>query len=234
MIDDQDKDSRRVVFDTVEQLIRNTLPPELQTDAARKVLEQLTKLITQDATTGIPNKRAMDDTLEKTLAIAKSYHVEKERRRDAPRKVTFIMIDLDGFKGVNDNLAIGHAGGDAALRYFADFMKKHLRPTDSVARMGGDEFGVLMEADETAAKEIMGRLRKQMAVDPFEYNGVTPPLSFSFGAHEITAQDANIETIKADADSKAYADKAGKHGRLDGFARRVAASRKPGGISPAP
>lgn len=202
------------VFRTVTELTGIAIPPDQQTDEVRKVLEALSRLATTDVKTGIPNARAMDEILTQRLAMAKSHESARERRREAPKTVSFVAIDLDGFKGINDTLR--HEAGDAALKYFADFMKKRLRRADTIARLGGDEFGVLMEADEKTAMQIIDRLRKGLAKEPFEYEGKTPPMSFSFGVHEITAQDEDIAAIKDDADQKAIADKEGKAERLQG------------------
>lgn len=85
-----------------------------------------------DPLTGLHNRMLLEDTLVK--AIEKNHHV------DSP--MTLIALDLDHFKLVNDEL--GHAGGDRVLRGVGDFLKSHVRSTDKVFRIGGEEFLILL------------------------------------------------------------------------------------------
>ncbi len=85
-----------------------------------------------DTVTGLPNRRALDERLEK--------EIQQARRTNAP--FTLVMMDLDGFKAVNDTY--GHALGDQVLRVFFNFMAQGLRATDFLARYGGDELTLLM------------------------------------------------------------------------------------------
>ncbi len=85
-----------------------------------------------DPLTGLYNRMLLQDTLEK--AIQKNHHV------DSP--MTLIALDLDHFKLVNDEL--GHAGGDRVLRSVGNFLKSHIRSTDKVFRIGGEEFLILL------------------------------------------------------------------------------------------
>ncbi len=212
MANEKNTNGKQTVFQTVTQLTGRVLPPEHQTAAVQEMLEALSQLITQDVKTGIPNTRAMDAELQKELDIVKSHQTAGDRRKEKPKPVSYVAIDMDGFKMINDTL--GHEAGDAALKYFANFMRKHLRPADSIARMGGDEFGVLMQASESTARSIVSRLRDALDHEPFEYNGKKPPLSFSFGVHEITPEDIDIAAVKDYADHLAIEDKAGKATRL--------------------
>jgi diguanylate cyclase (GGDEF)-like protein/PAS domain S-box-containing protein len=98
---------------------------------ARKALEeQLTRQAFTDSLTGLSNRALFRNRLEHATA-----------RRDAD--VTVLLIDLDDFKDVNDNL--GHSAGDELLTTIAARMRDHVRPGDTLARLGGDEFAVLIE-----------------------------------------------------------------------------------------
>jgi two-component system chemotaxis response regulator CheY len=98
--------------------------------------------------TGLPNRRWLLERLGREL--------DRQHRNTAPLTVAY--IDLDGFKGVND--LHGHAEGDRCLSLVAEALKLALRPGDVVARMGGDEFVVLLPSTaQAAANLVLGRLR---------------------------------------------------------------------------
>jgi diguanylate cyclase (GGDEF)-like protein len=101
--------------------------------ATRRAAEETLYLATHDALTGLGNRRMFIERLEKACACALDRHV---------RTFALLMLDLDGFKEVNDDH--GHASGDAVLRETANRLSLQMRPGDVVARLGGDEFAVLM------------------------------------------------------------------------------------------
>lgn len=98
----------------------------------KKTEEQLHYDSTHDALTGLPNRRALELELVRAL----------KRARQTGKSMAVGMIDLDGFKGVNDDL--GHDAGDALLKAFGGRMQRRLRRHDFIARLGGDEFVVLL------------------------------------------------------------------------------------------
>jgi diguanylate cyclase (GGDEF)-like protein len=103
-----------------------------------------------DALTGLANRRGFDDALG--AAIAARGDAERGRRSaDAAEPCAVILLDLDGFKVVNDTK--GHAAGDELLRAVADECAGALRPTDTLARIGGDEFAVVAPAAGAAGAE---------------------------------------------------------------------------------
>src|SRR5688572_7909786 len=101
--------------------------------------KQLQELSMTDALTSLRNRRAFDEHLPAALAHAKRYD----------RPLSLAVIDVDHFKSVNDSL--GHDAGDAILRGVADIIASHTRQTDYAARVGGEEFAVLLP--ETALFE---------------------------------------------------------------------------------
>lgn len=97
----------------------------------------------EDPVTGLPNRRAFDEQLERALASA----------RRAPAPLSLLILDVDRFKDVND--LRGHPAGDAALRAVAQALRAATRDADAIARLGGDEFAVLMaDCDDADALRV--------------------------------------------------------------------------------
>ena len=118
----------------------------------REQREVLAELAYVDAMTQLGNRRAFDLHLEREWALTLRDGID-----------SFVVVaDLDGFKALNDSR--GHAAGDLVLRQFADALRTATRSTDILARIGGDEFGVLLiRCDERAAHSFTIRLRNAMA-----------------------------------------------------------------------
>ncbi len=100
----------------------------------KRVEVELLKMAQFDALTGLPNRHNFDARLRSALA----------RREDSGAPLALLFLDLDGLKGINDSL--GHAAGDEVLCAFATRLSTCVRPTDTVARLAGDEFVVILEA----------------------------------------------------------------------------------------
>lgn len=217
------------IFEKVARISGHEIPAAEQTPDVRRVLEALEERTSTNMLTGLPNKKALNELLEKELGRIKgastdgqdanpknraSDYTPHDKRKHPYRESpsTYVAIDLDGFKAVNDTY--GHAAGDAALKFFATTLRNSLRKSDIAIHMSGDEFGAVIRADEEMAQRVMKRMRSALHHSPFTYEGTTIPLSFSMGCHEITAADQDIEAINKDADDKAYEDKKGKPARL--------------------
>ena len=148
---------------------------------------ELERLALHDPLTGLLNRRALATRIDTELARAK--------RTGNP--LAFAMIDVDDFKRINDTR--GHAGGDAALKVFADALRNSTRVTDVPARFAGDEFALVMpETDRAAADAVMNRF----------YSAVRAAgLSCSTGV-AISHAQTDATSLFADADSAAYVAKA--------------------------
>lgn len=110
----------------------------------------------QDDLTGVGNRTALDKALTREIARAE--------RRDDAGALALMVLDLDGFKALNDEH--GHLAGDASLRRFARVLQKHLRDSDQLFRYGGDEFVIILpDADEISARDIARRLEERIAED---------------------------------------------------------------------
>jgi diguanylate cyclase (GGDEF)-like protein/PAS domain S-box-containing protein len=182
---DGDETSRLVVF--IEDITE------------RKELEaQLVHRSLHDPLTGLPNRILFTDRLRHAL--------ERGHRENTPTCV--LVIDLDGFKEIND--ALGHAAGDAVLVAFADRLRAVLRASDTAARLGGDEFSIVCESTDRADAEVLAdRLRRGVA-EPLVLEGTTVQLGMSIGIGSAaggTPPDEVLERLVREADDAMYSAK---------------------------
>lgn len=150
-----------------------------------------------DALTGLMNRAAFSRRLELALA----------RAQQSGRTMALLLIDLDGFKEVNDSL--GHHAGDILLCQLAQRMRAAVRESDVVARLGGDEFAVLLEGMEEseALQRLVGKLLV-VAAQPVDCEGSSAVVSASIGV-ALAPQDAtDPEALLRCADRAMYAAKA--------------------------
>jgi diguanylate cyclase (GGDEF)-like protein len=124
-----------------------------------------------------------------------------------------VFIDLDLFKTVNDSG--GHAAGDALLRAIAEILAAHTRSRDTAARVGGDEFALLLEScPGERALEIAEHLRRDIAALKFEFEGQSFPVAASIGvAYGQTGLHSSAAVLKA-ADAACYAAKEAGRNRV--------------------
>lgn len=148
-----------------------------------------------DPATGVLNRRGFEIELAAALSRA---------TRRGERGV-LVMIDLDGFKPVNDTH--GHQAGDLILATVAHLLGRHTRDTDAVARLGGDEFAVLLsDADFAGAKKRVSILDRLLNATTVTWDGFKIPVRASFGFAEYGATD-NPDALTRRADEAMYARK---------------------------
>jgi len=170
---------------------------ELRGEVARlkRRLAELEDLADRDALTPLLNRRALLRELARIRTFAQRY--------GAP--ASLVYFDLDDMKGVNDRL--GHAAGDAALKAVAERLLAHVRESDVVGRMGGDEFAVILaQADRATAEAKAAALARAIEAEPMKFGDWSAPLHISWGVREITPE-ADPETLVAEADAAMYARK---------------------------
>jgi diguanylate cyclase (GGDEF)-like protein/PAS domain S-box-containing protein len=160
----------------------------------RKVAEERVQYLAYyDDLTGLPNRTLLQDRLTKALASAR-------RRKD---KVALLFLDLDRFKDINDSL--GHSVGDLVLKEVAERLKKWAREQDTVARVGGDEFVIVLTAakDGADAGVAAGRLMHAMSAE-FVVQGRSFSISCSLGISVFPEHGADSETLIKNADAAMY------------------------------
>jgi diguanylate cyclase (GGDEF)-like protein len=146
----------------------------------------------QDTLIKLPNRRGFMRELERLI--------DRARRYD--HHAALLFVDLDGLKMINDSF--GHAAGDEALKQVAQLLSGGVRRSDVVARIGGDEFAILLEnASEDSAHETAERLVDLVCGCEFRHDGDALPLSVAIGVAMIDGA-AELEAVLAAADEEMY------------------------------
>ena len=162
----------------------------------RERLEELEQLADTDTLTPLPNRRRFLRELDRVVSHA--------ARHGTPAAVLY--IDLNSLKRVNDRH--GHVGGDAALIHIARLLQGLIRGTDVVARIGGDEFGLILDhLDHNSAIETAERISRCIAANPVDLGGAQVPLQASIGVATILPGDSAADVMRR-ADRNMYLAKA--------------------------
>lgn len=148
---------------------------------------------THDSLTGISNRSVFYDRLRQKLAHALRKH----------ENFGVITLDMDGLKEINDNC--GHRAGDAAIREVALRISGTLRETDTVSRLGGDEFGIIVSAvvDRNDLRSLIQRIDGEIA-KPFEFEGSEIRLRASIGYALFNEDGIELEVLIEKADKSMY------------------------------
>jgi diguanylate cyclase (GGDEF)-like protein/PAS domain S-box-containing protein len=166
---------------------------------------QLTQQAFHDGLTGLANRALFRDRLDQALA-------RSARSREI---LAVLLVDLDGFKQVNDSL--GHDAGDQLLGQVTERFSTTTRPSDTLARLGGDEFALLLEgADELGAVKVAGRLLESLR-EPAQVAGRDFALSASIGVVVHGGGVGDREDLIRQADVAMYAAKEAGRGRYEVF-----------------
>ncbi len=167
------------------------------------LLEEVRHQALHDPVTELANSRLFEDRVTQSLAIA---------RRNGGC-LAMLFVDLDRFKAVND--AHGHKVGDELLRAVAERLLLTVRDEDTVARIGGDEFGLVLQdaTSRDAAAEVGERILSAMN-DPFLVHGLTLSIGASIGITMFPETFDTYETVISRADSAMYQAKSEGRGRL--------------------
>ena len=162
----------------------------------RERLGELEQLADTDTLTPLPNRRRFLRELDRVVSQA--------NRHGTPAAVLY--IDLNSLKRVNDRH--GHVGGDAALIHVARLLQGLIRSSDVVARIGGDEFGLILDhLDHNSAIETAERISRCIASNPLDLGGAQVALQAAIGVATILAGDTAADVLQR-ADRNMYRAKA--------------------------
>ena len=171
----------------------------------KRMEKELLALATTDALTSLPNRRQFVATLDGEIV--------RVRRHDGYR-CSILMLDLDFFKLVNDTH--GHSTGDAALKHVAQLMRKNLRSVDTAARLGGEEFAIILPGlDQASAGKAAERLCEVLAIAPLVQGKKTIMMTVSIGVATINPSDASADDVLVRTDKALYLAKRNGRNRVE-------------------
>jgi diguanylate cyclase (GGDEF)-like protein len=177
-----------------------------QDDVDEALQKSLYDAATRDALTGLANKRTFADAIGRELAFAKRHK----------RPLSLVVFDIDRFKRINDGH--GHPAGDYVLSTLAKTVAHAMRREDVVARVGGEEFAIVMrDITEAQALEAAERLRRVVEGTSFVFEGTKIPVTLSLGVAALS-DEASVEQLVATADRRLYAAKENGRNRVVGSA----------------
>ena len=171
--------------------------------------KDLLRLLSEtDEMTSLQNKRSFNESLSREIKKAARYS----------RKFSILLVDADNLKDVNDNY--GHGAGDQLIKVLANTMKESLRSSDVLARIGGDEFVVLLpEADHTHALEAGERIRSATVNTSFDREGRRIDMTVSIGIASYPDDGESLEDIMENADRALYKSKKMGRNRVTSYIR---------------
>jgi len=183
----------------VDQAVRETLARLLDENELLKArVAELERLADTDPLTPLPNRRAFVREVDRAIARVARYGTG----------IALMYVDVDHLKSINDRH--GHSAGDAALNHIAAMLRSAVRAGDLVARVGGDEFALLVEpVDAAAAQAKAEALRIAALAAPLDWNGTPIAVGVSIGIAMIAGDDS-VESLVARADTGMYAAKNGQ------------------------
>jgi diguanylate cyclase (GGDEF)-like protein len=152
-----------------------------------------------DELTGLANRRALLEGAQRVVAAATT-----------ARPAALLLLDLDGFKEVNDSL--GHSAGDELLRQVGPRLRGALRSEDVLARLGGDEFAVLLPATSVQEARALAERLRELLLQPYTVAGVRLHVGVSIGVATTPAPASSVEEVLHCADVAMYTAKKAREG----------------------
>ena len=186
----------------IPDMIKNPKILEIST------FEEILKRSMEDLKTGCYNSNSLNEIAGREINRARRYD----------QNVSFILVDLDNFKGINDNL--GHLYGDKVLKEFTKTLKKTIRKEDLVARFGGDEFVIILPQTGKAGALYLGERIKESIQNIFveePYRSTNMDFSFSAGVVTFPADGTEFEDLLGKADKALYQAKLSGRNRIVEF-----------------
>ena len=188
---------------TEEELVADRKRADEETRMLNENIESLKELADTDPLTGLPNRRGM---------VRYSADVMSDYSRNGAR-FSVLVIDIDHFKRVNDTF--GHAVGDNVIVHVARVVEGSIRPSDRVARFGGEEFvAVLRGTPLLRAGELGERIRAMVEASPARHNEQTIPVTVSIGVAIVSPEDRDVQDVIERADLALYDAKTAGRNRI--------------------
>lgn len=164
-----------------------------ESDPEHAYFEAIYHLAMRDGLTDTFNKRKFDDEMEREFLRASRYE----------RPLSLILFDIDLFKRVNDEF--GHLCGDHVLKELSAIARRHVRPEQTLARVGGEEFVILSpETDVSGSLKLAEKLRQEIAAQPLVFREWSVPITCSFGVSEKGEEMTAPEQLYEAADRALY------------------------------
>ena len=182
--------------ETMVQAVRNAIELQMRARKDAQDKDEYEHMALHDALTGLANRTLFNNRLEHSINLSQRNN----------QKLAVLMIDLDGFKQVNDTY--GHDAGDAVLTELSGRLSERLRRTDTLARLGGDEFAILLEgiASPTDTYHVIRRILEADDT-PITYNGAILEIGMSVGFAVFPDSSQDRQKLLATADHTMYAAK---------------------------
>ena len=184
------------------QLLEQIRTMEDESNELRQKLDENRRKLLHDSLTGVRNRLSYDELLEQEIARFSRYR----------ETFSYALLDIDHFKRINDQF--GHNAGDNALRIVATMMLRHIRKTDFLFRIGGEEFVLLLPKTQIEnAAPLVEKIRKSVSKAEFHYKQERVTVTMSAGLTEMRPDDGAI-SIYERGDKALYEAKRGGRDRL--------------------
>ncbi|MFP4589818.1 MAG: GGDEF domain-containing protein [Candidatus Acetothermia bacterium] len=161
-----------------------------------KLKNEMEKKALRDPLTGLHNRRFLEGIIGKEVERAKRYK----------HPLAFCMIDINGFKEINDRYS--HMIGDEVLKELASLLKNNIRESDFLIRYGGDEFLILMPETDGESVNVVERIHREVEVWNSETDLIEVSLGIAIGhSHLLPDQEKSVDEVLKQADERMYEDK---------------------------
>ena len=184
----------------IEMLVSRNLSLQAELAELTRKESQARHLAYHDGLTGLPNRTLLQDRFHQAMFLAERHH----------KSLALLMLDLDGFKGVNDQL--GHASGDKVLQAVAQRLSKSIRGADTACRYGGDEFLVMLpEISSPSSADMLAAEIGRRLGEPYFIDGHEIHMAVSIGVAIYPDDGCTFDDLMKQADSAMYRAKGMSH-----------------------